>query len=37
MALVKCEKCDTWTLPAEDERWCFVHGRIPLPPTGEKS
>lgn len=33
--LVRCEKCATWTLPAEDERWCQVHGPIPLPmPNG---
>jgi len=31
MRLVKCTQCDTWTLPAEDERWCSVHGPIPLP------
>ena len=30
MRLVKCPQCDTWTLPAEDERWCSVHGPIPL-------
>ena len=31
--LVKCDKCATWTLPAEDERWCPVHGPIPLTPN----
>ena len=30
MRLVKCPKCATWTLPAEDERWCSVHGVVPL-------
>jgi len=30
--LVRCEKCDTWTLPAEDERWCSEHGVVPLTP-----
>lgn len=28
---VRCPKCDTWTLDAEDERWCGTHGVIPLP------
>lgn len=31
--LVRCPKCETWTLPAEDERWCSVHGVVPLPAT----
>ena len=26
--LVRCEKCETWTLPAEDERWCREHGVV---------
>jgi len=28
--LIRCPKCDVWTLPAEDERWCPTHGVIPL-------
>lgn len=33
--LVKCPQCDTWTLPADDERWCPEHGVIPLPSEKE--
>ncbi len=31
MKLIKCPKCETWCLPADDERWCGEHGPIPLP------
>ena len=31
MKLIRCPKCDTYTRPEEDERWCQEHGAIPLP------
>lgn len=29
--MIRCQGCETWTLPTPGDAWCPVHGVIPIP------